>query len=62
MPLSVTYGLEQALIKSIPFVGREREYAMEESELWLAKTLIRFGCPHFIDEHETQRLNDNIGR
>lgn len=34
MPLSVTYGLEQALIKSIPFVGREREYAMEESEFW----------------------------
>lgn len=26
MPLSVTYGLQQTLIKSIPFVGKEREY------------------------------------
>lgn len=30
--------------------------------LELAKTLIRFGHPYFIDEHETQRLNDNIRR
>lgn len=57
--MSVTYGLEQTLIKPAPLWERRENMAKnchaKVNILKLVKTLIRFGHIHFTDERKTQR-------